>query len=65
MTQTEEAGRRRGAFASAEALQVRLFAGTDPVTGRDVYLTASIPGTDKKAEGHCCIGGSSQAGRVG
>ena len=30
-------------------MQVRLFAGTDPVTGRDVYLTASIPGTDKKA----------------
>ncbi|MDQ3764750.1 MAG: N-terminal phage integrase SAM-like domain-containing protein [Actinomycetota bacterium] len=30
-------------------MQVRLFAGKDPVTGRDVYLTASIQGTDKKA----------------
>jgi integrase len=33
-------------------LQVRLFAGKDPVTGRDVYLAylaASIPGTDRKA----------------
>lgn len=50
MTQTEEAGRRRGSVRQrGSALQVRLFAGTDPVTGRDVYLTASIPGTDKKA----------------
>ena len=38
-----------GERSRGSALQVRLFAGTDPVTGRDVYLTASIPGTDKKA----------------
>jgi hypothetical protein len=31
------------------SLQVRFFAGKDPVTGRDVYLTASISGTDRKA----------------
>jgi integrase len=30
-------------------LQARLFAGKDPVIGRDVYLAASIQGTDKKA----------------
>ncbi|MEO7195424.1 MAG: hypothetical protein ABIZ05_11475 [Pseudonocardiaceae bacterium] len=50
MIQTEEAGRRRGSIRECgSALQVRLFAGRDPVTGRDVYLTASIQGTDKKA----------------
>jgi len=50
MTQTEEAGRRRGSIRQrGSALQVRLFAGKDPVTGRDVYLAASIQGTDKKA----------------
>jgi tetratricopeptide (TPR) repeat protein len=31
------------------SLQVRLFSGVDPVTGRDVYLTATIKGTDKAA----------------
>ena len=50
MTQTEEAGRRRGSIRQrGSALQVRLFAGKDPVTGRDAYLTASIQDTDKKA----------------
>ncbi|MGH3775255.1 MAG: hypothetical protein ACRDRR_05885 [Pseudonocardiaceae bacterium] len=50
MTHLEETGRRRGSIRQrASSLQVRFFAGKDPVTGRDVYLTASIPGTDKKA----------------
>jgi integrase len=31
------------------SLQVRYFAGRDPVTGKDVYLTASIPGHDDAA----------------
>jgi hypothetical protein len=50
MTQVEEPARRRGSIRQrGNSLQVRLFAGTDPVTGRDVYLAASITGTDKKA----------------
>jgi integrase len=50
MTQVEEPARRRGNIRQrGSSLQVRLFAGKDPVTGRDVYLTASIPGTGKKA----------------
>jgi hypothetical protein len=50
MVQFEETGRRRGSIRQrGSALQVRFFAGKDPVTGRDVYLTASTPGTDKKA----------------
>jgi hypothetical protein len=31
------------------ALRVRLYAGTDPVTLRQVHLRATIPGTDKAA----------------
>ncbi|WP_246108037.1 site-specific integrase [Saccharothrix saharensis] len=31
------------------SLQVRYFAGRDPVTGKDVYLTATIPGRDDAA----------------
>jgi integrase len=50
MTEAEEPSRRRGNIRQrGSSLQVRLFADKDPVTGRDVYLTASIPGTDKKA----------------
>jgi integrase len=50
MTQLEESGRRRGNIRQrGSSLQVRFFAGKDPVTGRDVYLTASISGTDRKA----------------
>jgi integrase len=50
MTQFEETGRRRGNIRQrGSSLQVRFFAGKDPVTGRDVYLTASVPGTDRKA----------------
>ncbi|HEX8933292.1 MAG TPA: hypothetical protein VF788_03680, partial [Pseudonocardiaceae bacterium] len=48
--QPEEPGRRRGNIRQrGSSLQVRFFAGRDPVTGREVYLTASIAGTDKKA----------------
>jgi hypothetical protein len=47
MAQPEEPGRRRGNIRQrGSSLQVRFFAGKDPVTGRDVYLTASISGTD-------------------
>jgi integrase len=50
MVQPEDPGRRRGNIRQrGSSLQVRFFAGKDPVTGRDVYLTASIAGTDKKA----------------
>jgi len=50
MAQPEEPGRRRGSIRQrGSSLQVRFFAGKDPVTGRDVYLTASIAGTDRKA----------------
>jgi integrase len=50
MAQPEEPGRRRGSIRQrGSSLQVRFFAGKDPVTGRDVYLTASISGTDRKA----------------
>jgi integrase len=48
-------GRQRGNIEErGGALRVRLYAGTDPVTGRQVYHRATIPGTDdaaiKKAE---------------
>jgi integrase len=50
MAQAEEPARQRGSVRQrGSSLQVRLFAGKDPVTGREIYLTASIPGTDKKA----------------
>src|SRR2546421_9354236 len=50
MTQVDDSGRRRGNIRQrGSSLQVRLFAGKAPVTGRDVYLAASIPGPDKKA----------------
>jgi integrase len=45
-----ETRRRTGSVRQrGDALQVRLFAGRDPVTGRDRYLTATIKGTDKAA----------------
>jgi integrase len=45
-----EARRRVGSVRQrGNALQVRLFAGPDPVTGKDVYLAATIKGTDKAA----------------
>lgn len=43
-------GRRTGSIRQrGSALQVRLYSGVDPVTGQDVYLTATIKGTDKAA----------------
>jgi integrase len=45
-----ETRRRTGSVRQrGNALQVRLFAGRDPVTGRDRYLTDTIKGTDKAA----------------
>lgn len=50
MDEDSDARRKLGSVRQrGEALQVRLFAGRDPVTGRDRYLTASIKGTDKAA----------------
>src|SRR5690242_11499670 len=43
-------GRRTGSIRQrGNALQVRLFSGVDPVTGKDIYLAATIKGTDKAA----------------
>jgi integrase len=45
-----EAGRRKGNIEErGGGLRVRLYAGTDPVTGRQSYLRATIPGTDDAA----------------
>jgi integrase len=45
------AARSRGSIRQrGGSLQVRLFSGRDPVTGKDIYLTASIKGTDKAAQ---------------
>src|SRR5689334_19742481 len=42
--------RRRGSVRRrGGSLQVRVFAGQDPVTGRDRYLTESVKGTDAAA----------------
>lgn len=46
---TEERRRRGSVRARGNSLQVRVFAGKDPVTGKDVYLTESVKGTDKAA----------------
>jgi hypothetical protein len=41
-------GHQRGNIAErGGALRVRLYAGTDPVTRRQVYLRTTISGTDK------------------
>lgn len=43
--------RRSGSVRQrGNSLQVRLFSGVDPVTGKDVYLSATIKGTDKAAQ---------------
>ncbi|ANY05308.1 hypothetical protein [Pseudonocardia sp. HH130630-07] len=43
-------GRRRGSIRQrGDSLQVRVFAGQDPVTGKDRYLTETVRGTDKPA----------------
>ncbi|HEV7651471.1 MAG TPA: site-specific integrase, partial [Actinophytocola sp.] len=50
MAATRSGGRQRGNIEErGGALRVRLYAGTDPVTRRQVYLRATIPGTDKTA----------------
>ncbi|KOV80096.1 tyrosine recombinase XerC [Nocardia sp. NRRL S-836] len=42
--------RTRGSIrVRGNSLQVRVFAGKDPVTNKDVYLTESVRGTDKAA----------------
>ncbi|GAA5154244.1 site-specific integrase [Pseudonocardia eucalypti] len=50
MARVDSARRRKGAIRQrGESLQVRYFAGYDPVTSKKIYLTATIPGTDQKA----------------
>ena len=42
--------RRRGSVrVRGGSLQVRVFAGADPVTGTDRYLSESVKGTDRAA----------------
>lgn len=42
--------RTRGSIrVRGNPLQVRVFAGKDPVTNKSVYLTESVKGTDKAA----------------
>ena len=44
------ADRKRGSVrVRGGSLQVRVFAGVDPVTGRDRYLSESVKGTDRAA----------------
>jgi integrase len=44
------ADRERGSvWARGGSLQVRVFAGVDPVSGRDRYLSESVKGTDRAA----------------
>src|SRR3981081_1444875 len=51
MSEPAATPRRRGNVSQrGNSLQVRVFAGVDPVTGKDVYLTASVQGTDKAAQ---------------
>lgn len=46
----DERQRRRGSVRQrGDSLQVRVFAGDDPVTGNPIYLTATIRGTDRAA----------------
>jgi hypothetical protein len=50
MAATWPGGHQRGNIEErGGALRVRLYAGTDPVTRRQVYLRATISGTDKTA----------------
>jgi hypothetical protein len=37
--------------ARSDALRIRVYAGPDPVTGRQVYLRETVPGTDDAARG--------------
>ena len=48
MTSDSGTGRRRGSIRQhSGSLQVRVFAGQDPVTHRDRYLSDTIKGTDR------------------
>jgi len=50
MAATRSGGRQRGNIEErGGTLHVRLYAGTDPVTRRQAYLRATVPGTDKAA----------------
>ncbi|WP_035288786.1 tyrosine-type recombinase/integrase [Actinokineospora spheciospongiae] len=50
MASTRPSGRQRGNIEERSGgLRVRLYAGEDPVTGKQVYLRETIKGTDKAA----------------
>jgi hypothetical protein len=47
----DAAGRKRGRIGRrGNALRVRVYAGDDPVTGRRVYRSETIAGTDRAAQ---------------
>ncbi|MEO6085850.1 MAG: tyrosine-type recombinase/integrase [Umezawaea sp.] len=49
--QSSEDVRARGSIrVRGNSLQVRVFAGNDPVTGKPVYLAETVKGTDKAAQ---------------
>jgi integrase len=49
--QSSDDARTRGSIrVRGNSLQVRVFAGKDPVTGKDVYLSETVKGTDKAAQ---------------
>lgn len=51
MADSAEQRRKRGSVRQrGNSLQVRVFSGIDPVTGKDVYLTETVKGTDKAAQ---------------
>lgn len=53
MNQRKDTGerRKRGSVRKrGGSLQVRVYAGTDPVTSRDSYLTETVKGTDRAAQ---------------
>ncbi len=49
-SQNVEPRRRRSVRTRGNSLQVRVFSGADPVTGRDLYLTSTVRGTDRTAQ---------------
>jgi integrase len=50
MTSDNGTGRRRGSIRQrGGSLQVRVFAGQDPVTQRERYLSETVKGTDRAA----------------
>ncbi len=51
MSSAEGERRRRGSIRKrGNSLQVRVFAGQDPVTGRDLYLSETVRGTNRASE---------------